>query len=121
MLGGDFCRRAFGMNESGMVQIFVIILAVLALIIVLPALVMITIPAADIIMRIILIFLIFTTVRGYIGNGILSILISGVLIYYLVIKHPFASAIIYVAIFFLLTLQVFSVVIFGIGMGLRKF
>jgi len=108
------------LNEKGMVQIFILILIALIAVVALPAIVMKIFPAADLIIRIILIFLIFTTVRGYLGSGIPTIIVSGVLIYFLVIKWAYFAAAAYVAVYFLLSLQVFSIIIFGIGMGMRK-
>lgn len=49
-------------------------------------------PAADIIVRIMLIFVIFTMVRGYLGNGTMSLIISGILIYLLVFKWWWLSS-----------------------------
>jgi len=122
-LAGFFGQRSVfpAMNQAGMIQIFLVIMAVLLFIILLPPIVMVLFPIADILIRIILVFLIFSTVRGYLGSSILSVIISGVLIYFLVIKWAYFTAAVYVAVFFLLTLQVFSIVIFGIGMGMRKF
>lgn len=108
------------LNEKGMVQIFILILIALIAVVALPAIVMKVFPAADLIIRIILVFLIFTTVRGYLGSGIPTIIVSGVLIYFLVIKWAYFTAAAYVAVYFLLSLQVFSIIIFGIGMGMRK-
>jgi len=108
------------MNQSGMLQIFLLILAAIIVVVALPAVVMAVFPAADLIIRIILVFLIFMTVRGYLGNGILTIIISGVLIYFLVIKWAYFTAMAYIALYFLLSLQIFSIIIFGIGMGMRK-
>jgi hypothetical protein len=109
-----------GLNERGMIPIFILILIALVAVVALPAVVMKIFPAADIIIRVILIFLIFTTVRGYLGSGIPTIVVSGVLIYFLVIKWAYFTAAAYVAVYFLLSLQVFSIIIFGIGMGMRK-
>ena len=108
------------LNENGMLQIFLFIVIALVVIVALPVVVMIFFPVADLIIRIILVFLIFTTVRGYLGSGIPSIVVSGVLIYFLVIKWAYFTAAAYIALYFLLALQVFSIVIFGIGMGMRK-
>jgi len=103
-----------------MLNIFLLILVALLVVIALPVIVMWFVPMADLIVRIILVFLIFTTVRGYLGAGIPSIVVSGVLIYFLVIKWAYFTAAAYIALYFLLSLQVFSIIIFGIGMGMRK-
>lgn len=108
------------MNSRGMLPIFILILIALVAIIAIPAIVMMLIPEADLIIRIILVFLIFMTVRGYLGSGIPTIIVTGVLVYFLVIKWAHFTAMAYVALFILLGLQVFSIVIFGIGMGMRK-
>ncbi len=115
-----FGNRFFEINQQGMLQIFILIVIALVVVVTIPVLVMKVFPAADLIMRIILIFLIFTTVRGYLGSGIPTILVTGVLIYFLVIKWAYFTAAMYIAVYFLLALQVFSIVIFGIGMGMRK-
>jgi len=108
------------MNNRGMLPVFALIVIALVAVIALPAVIMVLIPEADLIIRIILVFLIFMTVRGYLGSGIPTIIITGVLVYFLVIKWPYFTAMAYVALFFLLGLQVFSIIIFGIGMGMRK-
>jgi len=117
-------KNAFGflpaMNNKGMLQIFLLIVIALVVVVALPPLVMYFFPMADLIVRIILVFLIFTTVRGYLGGGVLSIVVTGVLVYLLVIKWAYFTAAAYVAVYFLLSLQVFSIIIFGIGMGMRK-
>ena len=124
MTGKDFFGKIFapaqGMNSKGMLNVFVLIVIALVAVIALPAVVMLLIPEADLIIRIILVFMIFMTVRGYLGTGIPTIIITGVLVYFLVIKWAHFTAMAYVALFFLLGLQVFSIIIFGIGMGMRK-
>ncbi len=108
------------MNENGMLQIFLLILVALLVVVLIPPIIMWLFPIADLIIRIILVFLVFTTVRGYLGSGIPSILVSGILIYILVIKWAHFTAAAYIAFYFLLSMQVFSIIIFGIGMGMRK-
>jgi hypothetical protein len=106
------------LNEQG--NLILIIIVALVAIIALPALVMVAFPLVDIIMRLILVFLIFSTVRSYLGSNIFTILLSGILIYFLVIRYAYVTATLYVLLFFLLVFNVFSIVIFGIGMGFRK-
>ncbi|HLD58564.1 MAG TPA: hypothetical protein VI977_02900 [archaeon] len=106
------------MNEKG--NLIIIIIVALLAITILPALVMMAFPLADIIMRLILVFLIFSTVRGYLGSNIFSLIISGILIYFLVIKYAYVTASLYILFYFLLVFNVFSIIIFGVGMGLRK-
>ena len=103
-----------------MLNIFLLIMVALFVVIAIPPIVMLFFPVADLIIRIILIFLIFTTIRGYLGSGMLTIVVSGVLIYFLVIKWAYLTAAAYVALYFLLSLLIFSIIIFGIGMGMRK-
>lgn len=43
-------------------------------------------PPLDIIVKIILIFLIITTVRGYLGSSVMTLIVSGILIYFLILK-----------------------------------
>jgi hypothetical protein len=43
-------------------------------------------PAVDLIVKIMLIFVIIMTVRGYLGSSVLTLIISGILIYFLVLK-----------------------------------
>ena len=100
-----------------MILFILIAFVVLALI---PPVVMMVFPAADIIIRIILIFLIFSTVRGMLGGGVLSLIISGVLIYFLVIKWAYFTASMYVFFYFIMSFAITSVVIWGIGMNLKR-
>jgi len=111
---------AMSLNEEGMLQIFLLIVVALIAVIALPAIVMVVFPIADLIIRIILVFVIFTTVRGYLGSGVPTIVITGVLVYFLVIKWAHFTAMAYIALFIMLSLQIFSIIIFGIGMGMRK-
>jgi len=79
---------------------------------------MIFFPIADIIMRIILALMIFIMVRGYLGDGIPSLIVSGILVYILVIKWAYFTAAIYV-LYFLMGLSFLSVIVWGLGMNLR--
>jgi hypothetical protein len=71
------------------------------------------------IIRVILAFLIFSMVRGYLGNTTISIVITGILIYLLVIKHAYISATVSFVLLVLLAFGAFSVVIWGVGTALR--
>ena len=106
------------MNEKG--NLIIIIIVALLAITILPALVMMSLPLSDIIMLLIRFFLIFSTVRGFLGSNIFSLVISGILIYFLVIKYAYVTASLYILFYFLLVFNVFSIIIFGVGMGLRK-
>lgn len=105
------------MNNKGN-MILVIIIGFAVLILLLPT-VMYLFQPADIIMRIIVAFLIFSTVRQFLGNNAISLIITGVLIYLLVIKHAYISASISFILLGLLSFGAFSVVIWGIGTSLR--
>jgi hypothetical protein len=49
-------------------------------------------PAVDLIVKIILIFVIITTVRQYLGNNVLTLIVSGILIYFLVLKWAWVAS-----------------------------
>ncbi len=102
------------MNQQGK-QLVLMILAAFVIIAILPPAIMIVFPIADLLMRLILVVIIFTYVRGLLGSTTLSIIIAGVLIYFIVIKHPYISTSIYIVFFVLLMFQFFSVIIWGIG------
>ena len=106
------------MNQNG--NMIVIILFAFLIIALIPPIIMMVFPLADIIMRIILALIIFITVRGYIGDSPLSLIISGVLIYFLVIKWALFTASAYIFLYFLLSFSFLSVIVWGIGMNLRK-
>jgi len=106
------------MNEKG--NFLLIILIAFLAVSILPPLIMIIFPEADLIMRIILIILIFTTVRGYIGDGILTILISGALIYFLVIKWAYLTVSLYFVFYVFLMFSVFSMIIWGLNSSMRR-
>jgi hypothetical protein len=105
-------------NERG--NFLLIVLALFLVVSLLPPLIMILFPQADLLMRIILALIIFTTVRGYIGDGIITILISGALIYVLVIKWAYLTASLYIIFYVFLTFSVFSVILWGLNSVLRR-
>ncbi|MEK6958516.1 MAG: hypothetical protein AABW59_00560 [archaeon] len=98
------------MNEKG--NLLVIILFVMVGLIFLLPVLMYVFPPLDIIVRIILVFSIFMTVRGYMGNGILTIIISAILIYFLVFKWWWIGASGFFAMT-LLSLGFFGIVVWG--------
>lgn len=98
------------MNEKGNMLI-VIVFLLIGIVVLLPLL-MAVFPPLDIIVRIILVFSIFMTVRNFLGNGVLTIIISGILIYFLVIKWWWIGASGWMAIT-LASLGVFGVVVWG--------
>jgi len=103
-------KEARGMNEKGNFILIALGLMV-ALIFLLPVLMYVFEPI-DIIVKIFLIFVIFSTVRGYLGNGVLTLLISGILIYFLVIKWWWVGATGWFALT-LATFGIFSIITWG--------
>lgn len=101
-------KGSFG--EKG--HIVLIILAIMGAIIFLLPLSMVIFQPIDILVRIILVFVIFTTVRGYLGPGVISIVVSGILIYFLVFKWWWIGAIGWWGLT-LLGLGFFGVVVWG--------
>ncbi|MAG22062.1 MAG: hypothetical protein CL943_02025 [Candidatus Diapherotrites archaeon] len=105
------------MNERGNLLLFIFIaFVILALI---PPIIMYFFPAANIIMRIILALIIIMMIRGYLGNSVLTLLVSGILIYFLVIKWAYFTASVYVF-YFLSGIAFFSVIIWGVGSNMKK-
>ncbi len=104
------------MNQSGNVVVFILI--GFAIILLLPPLILYLVPAADILFRIIAVFIIFSTVRGYIGDGTITYIISAILIYFLVFKYAYIFASVYVF-QMLLAVSFTSVIIWGIGTRMK--
>lgn len=101
------------MNEkANLILLIFIAFIVLAL---LPPLIMYLFPPADLIMRLLLAIMLYTTVRGYLGNGVLTLVVSGVLIYIIVIKHAYLATSLYIFFYILLGFQFISVVIWGLN------
>jgi len=100
------------MNERGNVVILIVIgLLVVAI---LPPIIFYAFPPAALVFQLISIFIIYATVRGYLGPGVLTIAISAILIYYLVFKYFY----LYSALFMfqlLLGMGFLSVIVWGIG------
>lgn len=103
-------------KKIGLIPLILLSFVVIAVI---PPVIMMVFEPADIVMRLILVFLIFSSVRGYIGTNLMSILISGILIYFLVIKWAYVTASLYLIIYVFLGMQVFSVLVWGIGTNAR--
>lgn len=97
-------------NEKGNF-IFIALALMIGVVLILPIL-MVAFPPLDIIIRIMLVFVIFTTVRGFLGNGVLTIVISGILIYFLVVKWWWIGATGWFAIT-LATFGLFGIVTWG--------
>ncbi len=106
------------MNQKGNLLI-IIILAMAALVLILPATMYLFKPV-DLIARIIISLIIFMNVRTYLGNGVISLVMTGILIYFLVIKHAYIAASSTFILLVLLSFSVFSVIIWGIGTTMRK-
>jgi hypothetical protein len=105
------------MNQNGNLIIFVAIGFLVILI--LPFVVFQFFPVVRIIFQILAVFMIYATVRGYLGNNIVSIIVSAIFIYFLVFKY----ADIFASVWFLATLLTFgfgSVVMWGIGTKVRQ-
>lgn len=105
------------MNDRG--NLIIIILIGMGLLILILPIVMFTFQPADLIIRVILAFIIFSMVRAYLGNSAISIVVTGVLIYLLVIKHAYISATVSFILLVLLAFGAFSVIIWGIGTTMR--
>ena len=105
------------MNEKGNI-IFLIIGAFLLLAII-PIIITNVFWPSKLIMQIILIFTLYTTVKGYLGEGNLTLIISAILIYFMVFKWFELFLGLYI-LQLLLGLQFLSVVIWGIGTNMKK-
>ncbi|HLC79620.1 MAG TPA: hypothetical protein VJG83_04310 [archaeon] len=104
------------MNQKGHI-ILIILLAFLVLAII-PLIITTFFWPARIIMQIIMIFTIYTTVRGLMGSGNLTLIISAILIYFMVFKYFELFLSLYV-LQLLLGLQFLSVIIWGVGTTMR--
>ena len=104
------------MNARGNMAI-IIVLALLVIAIV-PGVLITFIPQLKILFQIYAIFMIYSIIRGYLGPGIITIVISAVLIWFLVFKYPGIFASLWV---FQLSLgvQFMSIIIWGIGTSKR--
>ncbi len=98
------------MNSKGNF-LFIIIGLMVGSVVLLPVL-MYVFPPIDIIVKIILVFSIFMMVRGFLGNGVLTLIVSGILIYFLVIKWWWIGAGGWMAIT-LASLGIFSIIMWG--------
>ncbi len=104
------------MNERG--HIILIIIGAFIVLAILPVLITSFFWPARIIMQIIMIFTIYTTVRGMMGSGNLTLIISAVLIYFMVFKYFEIFLSLYI-LQLLLGLQFLSVIIWGVGTTMR--
>ncbi len=99
---------------SGMYIIFLIAGVILAMM-VLPAVLMMASPVLEIIIKVALAIIIFSNIRAHFGNNILTIIISAVLIYLLVIKWASFTAAVYIFMFLIVPTQFASLAIWTIG------
>lgn len=83
---GMECR----MNQRGNLLLY--FLLILVVLMVLAMLILWLIPEARIVMAIILAFSIYMNVRGSIGDGVPTIVITAILVYFLVFKYFFLSS-----------------------------
>jgi len=98
------------MNQRGNF-ILIAVGLMIAVIVLLPVL-MYVFPPIDIIIKIFLVFMIFQTVKGFLGNGSLTLIVSGILIYLLVIKWWWIGASGWLAIT-LFSMGIFSIITWG--------
>ncbi len=78
------------MNQRGNLLLYYLL--ILVVMIVLSMLILWLVPEAQIVMSIILAFSIYMNVRGSIGDGIPTIIITAILVYFLVFKYFFLSS-----------------------------
>ena len=104
------------MNQKG--NILLIIFAAFLILMLIPILLSTAFWQVKLLMQIILIFVIYGTVRGFMGQGHLPIVVSAVLIYFLVFKYFEVTLSLYIF-QTLLGLQFLSVVVWGIGTRLK--
>jgi hypothetical protein len=101
------------MNEKA--NILLMILVAFIIIALIPPLILYVFPPASFVMQLILSLLIYMTVRGYLGDGIITLMVSGLLIYIIVIKHLYLATSIYIFFYILMAFQFISVVIWGLN------
>lgn len=80
----------FQLNARGNLLIYYLV--ILVGLIVLSMLILYLVPEAQIVMGIILAFSIYMTVRGSIGDGMPTIIITAILVYFLVFKYFFLAS-----------------------------
>lgn len=105
------------MNEKG--HIIILILGGFLLLALIPILITTVFWPAKLLMQIILIFVLYTTVKGFLGPGNITLMVSAILIYFMVFKYFELFLGLYI-LQLLLGLQFLSVIIWGIGMNMRK-
>jgi len=106
------------MNQKG--GLIMIIFVLFIIVGFLPWILMSIVPQAKILVQLILVFTLYTTVRGYLGSGPLTLIISGVLIYILVIKYAAFSAGMFSYVI-ILQIGVSSMLIWGTSFFMTRF
>lgn len=106
------------MNQRG--HILLIIFAAFIVIALIPILLSNIFWQFRLLAQIIMIFMIYSMVRGFMGAGYITIVISAILVYFMVFKYFDIVLGLYVF-QFLLGLQFMSVVIWGLGTRLRGY
>ncbi len=106
-----------GMGQGG--HIILIILAAFVVLAIIPVVVTSLFWPAKIIMQVIMIFTLYTTVRGFLGSGTLVLIVSAILIYFMVFKYFEIFLSLYI-LQLLLGLQFLSVIIWGLGTTMKK-
>ena len=92
------------MNSQGNVLIFILI--AFAVVLLIPPVIITIFPPAKYLFALIMVFMVFSTVRAYLGDGIPTWIISGILIYFLVFKYLLVTS----------SLWVFQILL-GVGFG----
>lgn len=105
------------MNARGN-PLLIFLAILLGLVLIVPT-IMVLVPEAFLIMQLVLIFAIWNAVRGFIGDGYLTLLITGILVWFLVLKHPILSATFYMVFFIFLGLNIFGTVMWTAQSFLR--
>ncbi|HLC92101.1 MAG TPA: hypothetical protein VJH23_00135 [archaeon] len=105
------------MNQKG--HIILIIIAAFIVLAIIPVVITSVFWPAKILMQIIMIFTLYTTVRGFLGSGTPTLVISAILIYFMVFKYFEIFLSLYI-LQLLLGLQFLSVIIWGLGTTMRK-
>ncbi len=105
------------MNERGNLLVFLVIgFLAIALI---PPIILAVFPPAKLLFQAIMIFVLYSMVRGYMGSGVLTIIITAILVWLLVFKYTYIFASVYVM-QMLLMVGFTSVIMWGIGTSVKK-
>lgn len=101
-----------------MLPLIALIIIGFLVVLILPPIILAIFPYAKLLFQIAMIFMIYVNVKTFIGEGPMSLIISGILIYFLVFKYTAITASLWVF-QLLLGLQFFSVIIWGIATQMR--